>query len=160
MADDFATYARRIERLNKALSGPDKRKVLTRLGVEAKKDVAEAIKSDLGDLSMSNWRRGRPINITSRFDIKSDDTLEVTPSPRARGPMRVLEEGRRGGSASDLVQGRRTKSGNRRRGRARGRNQGATAAKNTWSDAERLIADRTPQRVDQAHQQALRAAFD
>ena len=159
MADTFESYARRLDKLNRSLSGPDMEKLLATVGMAAKKDAAEAVAGDLGDHSMSHWRRGAPIPIEARFDVVSDNVVEVTPSKRTRGPWRVLEEGRKGGAATDLVQvGRRRKDGTRR-GKSRGRNQGATSGKATWSDGEALMASRTPGRVNDEWQKALRSAF-
>ena len=159
MADTFESYARRLDKLNRSLSGPDMKQLLGTVGMAAKKDAAEAVAGDLGDHSMSHWRRGAPIPIEARFDVKSDSEVEVMPSPRSRGPWRVLEDGRKGGSATDMVQvGRRRKDGTRR-GKSRGRNQGATSGKATWSDGEALMAQRTPGRVQEEHVKALRSAF-
>lgn len=133
--------------------------LLDAIGKAAKQDAAEAVRSDLGDMSMSHWWRGRPIEIQARYDVRSDHEVDLAPTPRSRGPWRVLEDGRRAGGAFDLVQvGRRRKDGTRR-GRSRGRNQGATSGKSTWSDASRLMEQRTPQRVQDEHVKALRSAF-
>lgn len=159
MADTFATYAKRLDKLNRSLDGPDKVKLLHELGKAAKEDTTDAVRGDLGDTSMSNWWRGKPIEAAARYDLVNQHAVDILPTPRSRGPWRVLEEGRKPGGAFDLVQvGRRRKDGTRR-GKSRGRNQGATEAKETWSDAARLIEDRTPGRVQEAHVEALRDAF-
>jgi hypothetical protein len=159
VADTFDSYGRRLDKLQRSFDGPDKAKLLHAVGKGAKDDVREAVRGDLGDQSMSNWWRGRPIEIAGRYDLEGDDVAEVTPTPRSRGPFRVLEEGRKPGGSYDLVHvGRRRKDGTRR-GKSRGRNQGATAAKGTWSDAEQLIEKRTPERVQDEHVKALRSAF-
>lgn len=154
----FDQFAAKLQRLDRALDGPDKARLLTDLGVRAKADVTEAVEADLGDRSMSHWRRGDPIDLASRFDV-AGDAVTVTPTPRTRGPWRVMEDGRRPGGAFDLVQvGRRRKDGTRR-ARSRGRNQGATEGKQTWTEAAALIEDRTPKRVHEAVQRALRQIF-
>ena len=159
MADTFESYSRRLDKLNRSLSGPDMEKLLATVGMAAKKDAAEAVAGDLGDHSMSHWRRGSPIQIEARFDVKSDSEVEVMPSPRSRGPWRVLEEGRKPGGAFDLVQvGRRRKDGTRR-GKSRGHNQGATAGKGTWSDALAIMDAKTPGRVQDEIENHLRRAF-
>lgn len=157
--DDFATVGRKFEAFADDLAGRTLAEVMERLGQAAKKDAAEAVTGDIGDLSMSNWWRGRPIQIQARYDVVSDHEVEVTPQPRSRGPWRVLEEGRRGGAASDLVLVGRARKDGTRRGRSRGRNVGATAGKQTWSDAERLMDERTPKRVDAEVRAAARRRF-
>lgn len=139
--------------MNKEINGNDLKKKLNEIGKAGKADVAEAVQAELGDMSMSHWRRGRPINLVAGFTFPSSYQVEIRPSPRARGPFRVLEEGRRSGGAYDLVQvGRvRTKGKNAgtRRAKSRGRNQGGTGAKETWSDAVNLMELRMPDRVDE-----------
>jgi hypothetical protein len=148
MADDFAAFRRKVDKLEREYDGRALQDKLHKIGQESKKDVAEAVTGDLGDQSMSNWWRGRAIQIVGRYDFPSDHEIAVTPAPRARGPFRVLEDGRQSGGAFDMVQVGRVRKDGTRRGRSRGRNQGATAAKNTWSDAEQLLERRTPDRVD------------
>lgn len=131
---DLESFARDLDRLAKSLSGSQMEAVVTDLGVAAKKDTEDAVRRDLGDLSMSNWRRGRPIAIGARFDIKNPTTAAVLPAPRARGPFKVLEQGRSAGMSR----------GTRRRA---SRTVGSTRGKRTWSDAERLIEQRTPKRA-------------
>jgi hypothetical protein len=95
---------------------------------------------------MSNWRRGKPIQVTGRFDVDGD-SLIISPAARARGPMRVLEDGRRAGVARA------------RRGRA-GRRVSSSRGKSTWSDAvsimEREVPERIAKQVNKAIRQALR----
>lgn len=148
MADDFASFAHKIDRLERELDGRALAEKLAKIGKAAKDDAADAVRGDLGDLSMSHWRRGRPIQITARYDVVSDHEIEVSPAPRARGPWRVLEDGRRGGAATDLVLVGRARRDGTRRARSRGRNSGSTAGKQTWSDAVRLMDQRTPERVE------------
>lgn len=159
MADTFASYGARLDKVNRSLAGPDAQKLLHAIGKAAKDDAGEAAAGDLGDRSMSHWRRGNPIELAARYDLTSDTALDVSPTPRSRGPWRVMEDGRKSGSASDLVQvGKRRKDGTRR-GKSRGRNQGATQGKGTWSDASALMADRTPGRVQDEHLKVLKSAF-
>lgn len=147
VTSDLPQFLAKVDRLKAEVDGRALAKKLDEVGKGAKADAAEAVTGDIGDLSMSNWWRGRPIQIAARYDVVSDHEIEVAPTPRSRGPWRVLEEGRRGGSATDLVLVGRVRKSGTRRARSRGRNQGATAGKNTWSDAERLIEERTPDRV-------------
>jgi hypothetical protein len=149
MADTFASFNRKLDDFRSELDGTKLKAKLEDVGKAAKGDAAKALAADIGDQSMSNWWRGRPINLAARYELKGDSSIEVTPAPRARGPWRVLEDGRRGGSATDLVLvGRVRKKSGTRRARSRGRNQGATAGKNTWSDAVQIMERETPKRVD------------
>ena len=159
MADTFDSFARRVEQFHDALEGPPAKALLMKIGMAAKGDAAEALRADIGDMSMSNWRRGKPFDLAARFDILSDSEVEVLPARKAAGPWRVLEEGRKPGGAYDLVQvGRRRKDGTRR-GKSRGRNQGATAGKGTWSDALAIMDAKTPGRVNAEIENHLRRAF-
>jgi hypothetical protein len=148
MADTFASFSRKIGDLESELDGSKLKAKLEQIGKESKGDAEKAVRGDLGDLSMSNWRRGSPIQILARYDLRSDHEIEVTPSPRARGPWRVLEDGRRGGAATDLVLVGRVRKSGTRRAKSRGRNQGGTAGKSTWSDAVAIMERETPKRVD------------
>jgi hypothetical protein len=134
MAGDFAALERKLDALGRELSGAAKTKRLHELGRAAKQDVAEAVRADLGDLSFSRWRPGRPIQMTARYDLESDG-LAVVPTPRSRGPFRVLEQGRRGGK------------------------HGTTAGRQSWSDAERLMQQRMPKRVFEQVGDAMRKVF-
>ena len=155
----FAQYQARIEKLQRALEGPELEKVLHVLGKGAKGDAVKAVEGDLGDRSMSHWRRGAPIEVTARYDQVADNAIDVGPERKNRGPWRVLEDGRQAGSAFDLVQvGKRRKDGTRR-GKSRGRNQGATEGKGTWSDAVAIMDNETPKRVAEEHDKVLRDIF-
>lgn len=73
--------------------------LLKAVGMEGKRLGSAAVQRDIGDLSMSNWRRGRPVNLASRFDIKGDSAVEIGPNKRGRGPVRVLTDGRKAGTS-------------------------------------------------------------
>lgn len=148
MADTFASFNRKLDDFRGELDGSKLQRKLEAIGKAAKEDAHGAVRGDIGDQSMSNWWRGRPIQVQARYDLKGDSTIEVTPTPRSRGPWRVLEDGRRPGGAYDLVQVGRVRKNGTRRAKSRGRNQGATAAKTTWSDALAIMERETPKRVD------------
>ena len=154
MADTFASFSRKIDDFKDDLDGSKLQKKLEQIGKESKEDAAKAVRAEsskkgsLADESMSNWRRGNPFKITARYDIKSDHEIEVTPTPRSSGPWRVLEDGRKGGAATDLVLVGRVRKSGTRRAKSRGRNQGGTAGKSTWSDAVAIMERETPKRVD------------
>lgn len=141
------------------IDGPGRAKVLEKVGSEAKKDVAVAVAADIGDTSMSHWRRGKPIEISGRYELHGESAVEILPAGRSRGPMRVLQDGRQPGGAYDLVQvGRKRKDGSRR-AKSRGRNQGATDGKQTWDDAASAIEKATPKRVAREVYQIKRKHF-
>lgn len=160
MADTFASYAKRLSKIEAALDGPDKAKLLRDLGQKAKDDdVPKAVQGDLGDKSMSNWWRGREIEVAARYDVVNQHAVDILPSKRSRGPWRVLEEGRKPGGAFDLVLVGKVRKDGTRRGRSRGRNQGATEGKQTWTDATELMAKNTPERVAEAYNAVQRNAL-
>lgn len=153
MSSSFADLSRKMDALADDLSS---RKVRTRLAVEARRRlvpfVAAAVKADIGDESMSGWKRSAPINIAGNVTLESDG-VGIVPKGRGAGPLRVLEQGRHQGNASGFsgpgINHRtgvtaRTKSGAVRKVRATGRGHwnGSTQGKGTWSDAvERIVAE-------------------
>lgn len=141
MTTDLAGLAYKLEKLSADLR--DTRKVLTRVGMEGKGIANAAVRGDLGDMAMSNWRRGRPIQITSRFEL-SDSAVEILPAKRATGPMRVLQDGRRAGLSK----------GRKRKGRV-----GATAGRGTWSDATSKMEAELPKVVHDHVRTVLRKTF-
>ena len=117
---DLARFAVKLDRVAKDLTDD---KLLQSVGMEGKKIATAALRADVGgDTSLSNWRRGKPSNLTPRFDVTSDSAVEITPPKRGRGPWRVLEEGRNAGMS------RGTKKRAPRR-------VSASRAKGTWSSA-------------------------
>jgi hypothetical protein len=124
---DLAGLNRKLDNLADSLS-KDTRKLLNQVGMEGK----------------TIGRRGRPIQIALRFDIKSDTSVEMLPAPRAAGPMRVLEQGRRGGVSK----------GRKRKGRV-----GSTAGRGTWTTAVNRMADDLPKVVHRHTQATLRKLF-
>jgi hypothetical protein len=130
MADTFASFSHKIGVLRDELDGTALQRKLDHIGIAAKKDALNALKSDIGDTSMSNWRRKRPIKIAARYDFLSESEIEVKPTPRSFGPWKVLEQGRRPGTSK------------------RGRRYGASRGKNTWSEAVKIMERETPKRVD------------
>jgi hypothetical protein len=159
--DDLGSFAAKVGKFGKMLdAGPDRDRMLKAIGMRGKADAADALQADIGDMSMSNWRRGRPFDLSSEFELISKDQVEVRPYKRARGPWRVLEDGRRAGSSYDLVQVGRVRKDGTRRGKSRGRNQGETQGKGTWSDALALMDKSAPEIIDQHVKKARREAFD
>jgi hypothetical protein len=149
---DLAGLERKIVLLQREFSGEEGRRRLGVIGRETKKDITEAVQSDLGDESMSGWRRKKPVQIRGRYDIVSDHELRIYPN--AAGPMVVLEIGRNHGKARPTPQfnkrGKQTK---------RSKWNGRTTGKRTWSDAEKLIEQRVPGRVDRQVAKAIGRYF-
>jgi hypothetical protein len=158
---DFASLTRTLEGLAGEFDGTNARKRLEVVARQTAKDVDEAVRADLGDQSMSGWRRGSPIPVTGDAKVVSDNEISVSPMRRALGPMRVLEQGRQSYSAGD----RRTsgsyvskKTGERKqKTRKVKRNTKATAGKGTWSDAVLLMQGRVGQRMDAQVVDAIRS---
>jgi hypothetical protein len=127
--NDLASFARKLERVRADLSDD---RVMVAVGVEGKKLGNRAITADAGgNLALTNWRRGRPLNLAVRFDQVGDRTVQIAPAPRSRGPVRVLTSGRQPGMSKA------------RRGRGP-RRVGATAAKGTWTEATDVMRRELP----------------
>lgn len=120
MADELGELESRLNRLADALTYVQLKQVMTKLGVEAKKDITAAAKRDLGgDTKFSGWKR---VSLNSGFRHRGRGRIIIDPKPL--GPWRVAEEGRSAASK-----------------------HGATAGKFTWTDAIGNISDETPQRA-------------
>lgn len=157
--------SRKLQNFGKDISGPiPVRQFAIRADKELVPLLARAVRADIGDTSMSGWWRGRPIAMTGSLKVNGDAII-IQPVRGAVGPTRVMEQGRNQGNASgfsgpgiNVKTGltSRTKSGGIRKVRARkGRRNGATQGKGTWSAAEEAMRDRAP-RVQQA---VVRAAL-
>lgn len=164
----LAQLSNNCEQLIAGLRGELLVDALTAVGVETKGVVESAVVRDLGDSSFSGWRRGKPIAIAGRFDVfdsdapvtatDADKKLVYRPTPRSRGPMRVLEQGRHLGQTGavqgpGIVQSGKTAGQTRRRADGtvvvskrskRKRWNGYTRPLHTWSDASDLLAQRAP----------------
>ena len=154
MAGDFASLNRKLEAVSRDLSGTTSRAQMKRVGVKVQPLIDRAVTSSIGDLSMSGWRRGAPIQIKGTSRTTSDHAVLVEPVKSAKGPMAVLERGRNMGNASGMAgpgvsadgTTRRNKNGSVRKVRARKskRWNGYTPAKHTMTDASQLIKDKAP----------------
>ena len=151
--DDLAALERKIDMLAKEFSGAAGRQRLTRVAVQTKKDVDEAVRGTLGDQSMSGWRRKKPIVIKGRFDVVSDH--EFLLKPNVAGPMVVLEFGRNS-TRTGPTKRYSKKTGRQLRTK---RWNGRTAAKHTWTKAEALAKSRTAERVDKEVVKTLNRFF-
>ena len=58
---------------------------IKRIALATKGDIDRAVRGDLGDMSMSGWRRGKPLDIKGAYKVEGADVFMV---PSAVGPMR------------------------------------------------------------------------
>lgn len=154
----FDPLARKLGQLEKEMSGEAAQQAMTKIGVEAKKEAVKAVREDLGDESMSGWWKPtqkrptrKPIPIVTQFDVIGDSVIEIVPRGSAKGPWRVLEEGRKAGTAGefrDFTKRQKRKDGSvvLKQGRRRyKRNVGASPPKRTWTEAADRILRTLPQ---------------
>lgn len=158
MAQSFADLNRKVEGIIRDLDGEVSRQGLARVGKAMAPEIERAVAADIGDTSMSGWRRSGPIAITGTSRPLSDHAVIVEPVAQAKGPMAVLERGRNQGGGSHGFSGpgisadgttRRNANGSVRKVRARkGRRwNGTTQGKGTMGDASRVIADKAPKLI-------------
>lgn len=138
VADSFGSFARKVDKISRELTDES---MLRSVGMAGKRIGTEAVTRDIGDLSMSNWRRGRPINLGARFDVLGDNSVEVSPRRGGRGPMRVLNDGRKPGVSR------------------RGRPVSGSRGKGTWSDATQAMERELPKVAHQHVTKVLRRHF-
>ena len=163
MANDFASLSKKLNGFAAELDGSAAKARLQRVALETKVDVDDAVRADLGDLSMSGWRRRSPFDVRGRYELLTDQEFEIQPQRKAIGPMRVLEQGRTAYNAGD--QRRKGSYTSKKTGattdrfRKVKRNVGATAGKGTWTDAVRLMEARVPARIHREVVKALSRHF-
>lgn len=150
MADTFASFAIKLGKLAKDLSGPQMKTLMTDLGVNAKKTAAAAVSVDLGGTGFSGW--AAPLDTT--FDHIGNGAISFHPTKTGAGPWTVAQRGRNQGNASGFsgpgINHRtgitsRTKSGALRKVRAtKGRRwNGTTMGKHTATKALDKIDSQT-----------------
>lgn len=137
MVESFVGFARKLEQVQRDMTD---RATLTRLGMGLKDDFTEAVRADFGDVSMSNFRRGNPIQMQARFTVEGTE-VTVEPSGKSKGPSTVAQRGRRAGVSR------------------KGRRYGASPGKGTWDAAERLMVEHTPKRAHGEFVRTLRKQF-
>lgn len=125
MADPaLAELQRRLAAGAEALSPRGLRPMWDEVADDAEAQVQRAVRSDLGDLSMSGWYKGRPVIVAARATVPADG-VELAPAPGAGGAFKVLEQGRQGGK------------------------HGTTRGRRTWSKATDLVANSAPKIAEQ-----------
>jgi len=133
----FADLKHRLVLVERQQAGAALAARLKAVGMQTKPDIAAAVRSTLGDQSMSHWRRAKPIPIEGAFNV-SGSVLEMVPTNMAKGPMRVLQDGRQAHTAGSRRNSgtRVNKAGERvQKTRKVSRTSGATAGKGTWTVA-------------------------
>jgi len=167
----FAEFATKLDRLNPRLLSPEaQRRLASRVGVAAKRDVSDAVRGDLGgDEFMSGFTyRGaarKPVKFASGFTIRADNVVVLKPRPA--GPWSVLEDGRKATRAPKAAGAKRrrrvatygTPWGPRSYSSDRPLLIGPTQGKHSFRKASVVIARRTPDRVRAEVSKALREVF-
>jgi hypothetical protein len=160
VANDLSAFARKLDRVERDLAGKAGGEArMGRYGRIGKEAAIQALASDIGDASMSNWRRGRPIDLKPAYEVLSNHEVEVAPRPRQRGPWRVLEDGRRARGLGDSVRTKRRRKDGTFGQRKAKRAVGAAPGKSTWTDARRLIDKRFVRAVHEDTTKVLRKHF-
>lgn len=159
MSVNLAAFGLKVDKVLDELDDPG---LFRAVGMEGKKLANRAVRNDIGDMSMSGWRRGKPFDIGSRFDV-AERTVEISPQRIAKGPMRVLEEGRKayraGDSRSSGTRTRKRDGAVINKSRTVKRNVGATRGKNTWSDATEAMERELPKAAHEHVTRVLRKHF-
>ena len=136
---DMAAFARKVDRVVKDLTDESLQKAV---GLAGKRIGTDRIKADTGgDARMTNWRRGRPVNLATRYDLVGSNAVQVAPGARARGAVRVLNDGRQAGVSR------------------RGRSYGASRGKGTWGEATQDMERELPKVAHEHVTKVLRKHF-
>lgn len=153
-ASDVARLHRKLDKVAREFDGRALDEKLLKLGRDASKFVDDAVRATpakngtLSDGSMSGWRRGRPFQLQGVARQRGKATVVVMPAPKALGPMRVLEDGRKGARAGQLAYKGHAKA-TKNRGEASRlkvvrRTVGAIEGKRTWTHATTVMARYVP----------------
>lgn len=143
-ARDLTRLHKQLDEVAQQFDGRAIDKRLMRLALMAKGDADEVVATDVGaDYAMSNWRRNKPIPIHVRYDLTGPHQVTVHPTPRSKGPWRVLEEGRQA-SYRGQVFFYTAKNGKTRHRYSKGAS--ASPAKHTWTKAVVLMSMRAQRR--------------
>lgn len=150
MPGDLERFADDLNRLAKDLDGAPMRQVMSKLGVAAKTDAADASRRTLGaDGGFSGWPRLGALQ--ARYsEHREPGGVTVHRTPRSAGGWRVAEEGRNQAAGPPAPAGR--VPGSRR---TRRRWNGRTHGLGTWTDVEQLVFQRTPARVMKAVEELI-----
>ena len=142
--DGLDRSLRRLAVMKRELSGDAESKRLLRIA-RAVRPMADAqVRADIGDQSMSGWSHRSPVPIVSRARLSSPTSAVVEPTPKTRGPWRVMQSGRQAYAAGDRrvagVRYRKRTNDYVLKTRLVKRNVGATRGRGTWTKAESAMA--------------------
>jgi len=157
MADSpFTSLDKKLDMLAREVSGKAGQARVLAVAKMVAPLVDEAVRhtpashGTLADGSMSGWRRNKPIVLVGRVKVSG---AEVAIEPNAKGPMRVLQDGRQASMQGPLITSG-GKSGVRKVSRARRKRASvASQGKGTWTDAtERIVAAAPPLMAEQVEE--------
>jgi hypothetical protein len=166
MADSFASFARKLDKLTDGLRDPQLRKVMERLGDDAQKIAEREASADLGgDPKFSGWKP--PLD--TQVKHLGEGRIQLRPTRSSAGPWTVATVGRNqgnaGGFAGPGINTRtgltsRTKSGGLRkmRGRRAKRWNGRTQGKGTADRVQTRIGRDMPDLFEKHVRDAIRKA--
>jgi len=138
-----ATVGRKMAALEKSMTGKGP---IIGLAKKSKALIETEVRRDAGgDLAMSNWRRSKPIQIKARDTILDGPGLLIEPQARARGPMRVLNDGRIAGVSE--------------RRRSLGRRYPASRGKGTWTRGRKKVEDNATKTLRREYRASTFRAF-
>jgi len=146
----FRAFEKAVTAFAEDLDGTGLRKITTAVAVETKGDPSEAAKADPMNGSFSGWRRGNPIELKARYEDypQKPGVFEVMPAPKAKGPWRVAQEGRHPMTFGPVLP-KFTKTGKVSKVQRRAKRwNGVTRGFDTWDDAEKIMRDKVPPRVE------------
>lgn len=159
--------SKKLDQLGREMTGKPGQQRLESVALKSLPDVNAAVPADIGDQSMSGWRRGAPIPVTA--SVQKEPNVAIVPTERSAGQWRVLETGRNQGNAGGLAgpgisadgTTRRNKNGKVRKVRARkGRRwNGTTEGKDTWSDAADAVKKKYRGRMGEELADAMSKVF-
>lgn len=152
--DTFASFGHRVDVFVNGISGGDLKGIMTRLGVDAKKDAESAASGDLGgDPKFSGWAP----TLDTKFDHAGEGRISFHPTGKSAGPWTVAQFGRHqtaGPPSPNLTKGGKAKKGGGKKW------NGRTQGKGTADKALARIEKETPDRVEKEIKKVLHKAFD